>query len=422
MGRTARAVALTAVTTLTLAATAPAHSAGLLAQADAKALELTVAGHMEGTGTVTARHDGESLTKVGPVNPPVSVLQGQRLATLGVLAQDATAGVEDGRGWSRACSGVAGDGGSVAQVGESGCLTPGDNARVLLSEVDLSHLVVADPETALAPVNQLTDPLVQQLAPVVDEVVSGVAAQTGDLGLVMDLAAIQSRCQAGPAGASGTSELTDVQVGLRGGLLGAEGVALVNLPTRPAPNTKLLTDLDVVADAVLDAVRTDLTTTLDGQAGELAPVLDEVQAQVVDAVVAEVAAHLGPLEENVLDVTLNKQERAPGEITVLAVDALVLPAAEQAGVGALVDAEVARSHCGPNGAARVASAPPPPPAPAPEPPAQVPTVVTAGADRPSPSAARPVDEGSQGRLLLGLVAMLGLGGALAGAARRPTGG
>jgi hypothetical protein len=134
-------------------------------------------------------------------------------------------------------------------------------------------------------------------------------------------------------------------------------VDLLSLPAHPAPNTKIATNLDRVAKIVLDGVRSELTAALAGALVPLTAAID--QAAVVDTVIANLAAQLAPLEQNVLDGTLNRQVRpAADAIEVTALDLRVLPVLAQYDVD-LVHLEVGMSACGPS--ARVAEAPPSPP-------------------------------------------------------------
>ncbi len=123
MRPTVRFASVVSAATLSVIAVAPAMAAAPVSQAGANAVTLSVAGTPNGSGDVTARNDGSTETKTGDATPPISVLGGQELLNAGVLAQEATAG---STGTSAACAGLAGNGGSVAQIGYSGCLNPGD--------------------------------------------------------------------------------------------------------------------------------------------------------------------------------------------------------------------------------------------------------------------------------------------------------
>jgi hypothetical protein len=80
-----------------------------------------------------------------------------------VIAQNATAKIENKNGVSRACSGVAGDGAVVADVGESNCLTPGDPVGVNIANLDLTGTVAVNPESALGPLYPVLQPIMDQL-------------------------------------------------------------------------------------------------------------------------------------------------------------------------------------------------------------------------------------------------------------------
>ena len=76
----------------------------------------------QGSGTFTATYADGHETTSGTSKPPFSDPSGQKNLTGGVLAQEATAKP----GFSAACAGLAGDGGSVLNLGNSSCLTPGN--------------------------------------------------------------------------------------------------------------------------------------------------------------------------------------------------------------------------------------------------------------------------------------------------------
>jgi hypothetical protein len=71
-------------------------------------------------------------------------------------------------------------------------------------------------------------------------------------------------------------------------------------------------------------------------------------------VIPQVQANLGPLEENILDVVLNKQSRSPGAIKVNAIDMRVLPAAEEQMGAPAAEVQIGNVACGPNGRVAVA--------------------------------------------------------------------
>lgn len=364
--------ALTGVTILALMTMAPALAATTVAQASANALTIAVAGNGQGSGTVTATHDGTQESVRGETAPPVRVLGNQQLVNSGVLAQEATASADgDGAGASAACAGIAGQGGSVAQIGDSSCVRPGQPIGLTFANLDLSDLVVFDEDTQLAPLNQATDPVITQaVGPLTQQLSQAVTEQAGNGGIFGGtLGAVESRCTStAGGGAGGTTTIVDGRIGAT---FGGRTVGLLDFPVHPAPNTKLVTDLDKVVDLFLNALRHDLNNTLDGQAAGLEAAIDPIQDQIVDAVIGEIAPQLAPLEENVLSATLNAQARpAIDSIKVTAIHLEVLPAA-RAELGAPVaQADLANVTCGPNGRVTRTSQPLP----------EVPTVIDSGTD------------------------------------------
>ena len=373
--------AVSALAVLTLVSAAPA-SAETLSHAEATAVRGSVAGQPADSGTVRAVDEGDGVQITGTASPPAAVLGNQRLLNIGVLAQEATAGVVDGAGTSAACAGVAGNGGSVAQVGSSRCLTPGQPVGLSIANLDLTGAVVADPASSLAPLNGL-QPVVDQLVGPVTQAVSQGLAPLGDTGLAGTVGAVEARCAVGGGAVDGSSHITDGRLTLS---LGGTAVDVLDLPVDPAPNTELFVNLDRVATAVLDGLRTQLTETLDGQAAPLTAAIDPVQQQIVDGVLAQVGPQLKPLSDNVLKVVLNKQVRTADRIEVTALSLEVLPAAAQLADAPLATVDVGHVACGPNGrVAEVAQAAPAPP----EKPAKklprVPAVIASGvAEEPAP--------------------------------------
>jgi hypothetical protein len=390
--------ALTGVAVLALMTMGPALAADIVSRASANAVTIAVAGNGQGSGTVIATHDGKQESVQGETAPPVHVLGGQQLLSAGVLAQEATATVDGkGQGASAACAGIAGQGGSVAQIGDSSCLRPGQPVGLTIANLDLSDLVVFDEDTPLAPLNQATDPLIEKaVGPLTRQISKAVARQAGHGGIFGgSLGAVESRCTStAGGGARGTTTIVDGRIAAG---FGDQSVGLLDFPVHPAPNTKLVTDLDKVVDLFLDALRTDLNNTLDGKAAPLEDAIDPIQEQIVDAVIHQVAPQLKPLEKNVLSATLNAQSRpADDAITVSAIRLEVLPAA-RAQLGApFAEAALANVSCGPNSRVSRTSAPLP----------AVPTVIDSGTDAGSGGL------GDAG-LAAGALVVMGAGGLLA---------
>ncbi|MCW2867477.1 MAG: hypothetical protein JWR20_1665 [Marmoricola sp.] len=393
--------ALSGAAALTALSLAPAVGATVVSRAQASAATITVAGNGGGSGTYAATNDGSRESTTGTSRPPIGVLTGQQVLNTGVLAQEATARTDR---TSAACAGLAGNGGSVAQVGDSQCLTPGTPLQATLGSLDLSKIKLAADDSVLAPLNSatvpLTDPVKQQLLKPLNDALARAQAQLGNAGLTATLGAVEGRCTAGPGTASGSANVVNTRVALT--LPGQAPIALVDLPVRPAPNTHLTTNLSQVATLVLDAAKADLKGSLNGAASQLTTLTDTVQQQIVDNVVKQVDGQLAPLEQNVLDITLNKQVRPTADsIQVTALDASVLPAAAPVAGSDLAHLTIGHVECGPSGRVAPAAA-----AAAPEKKAApLPTAVSSGlASAPTGTQAQePVD-----RVVLGAVGLLSL--------------
>jgi len=337
-----------AVSTLAIA---PVFAAAApVSQSTSNALTLSIAGNPASSGTVKAKNDGETQTKTGETNPVIGVLGNQSLLNEGVLAQSASASVDsDGNGTSAACGGLAGEGAIVVNVGGSDCITPGDPVGVSLANLDLTGALVIDPASAigaLAPLNAIGPAL---LAPLTSAI-SDALAPLGNTGLAGTLGAVYAHCTAAPGTASGSANIVDSTLTLS---VAGNDIPLVKLPANPPPNTHVVTDLDVVLNTVIDALEVELTSVL---GGALAPIIDPVVAlfptiktQLISGLVGQVADALAPLEDNILDITLNKQTKSKGKIDITALDLQLLPAAAQFTGGSLIAAQIGHITCGPNG-------------------------------------------------------------------------
>ncbi|MDH2413740.1 hypothetical protein [Nocardioides sp. CER19] len=384
-----------AAASVALLATGPAFAADPVAQASATALEVGIAGHGTETGTYTATNDGTRETTSGDNAPALPVAVGQQATNLGTLAQDA---VTTTAGHSAACSGVAGEGATLTQVGDgTRCLTGGQTITLDAAHADFSKLQVLPPQITQGLDTTLADAVAGAVAPVVNQLLTAL----GNPGLGIDLGAVQASCSAGPTSARGTANIAHASAYLQAPAPIGH-VDLVSLPVDPAPNTHVVTNLSAVAEAVQRGVDTQISTTLGGQAGTLGPLLqplqlgldtliDEVQSNVTDAL----GPQLAPLEQNVLDIVLNKQSQpARGAIDVTALDLHLLPAARQFVDADLASVAIGHVTCGPN--TRVAPAADAVPAvdtpstSTSEPDTAVPTAVEAGAgsldEGPSPLA------------------------------------
>ena len=150
----------------------------------------------------------------------------------------------------------------------------------------------------------------------------------------------------------------------------------------------------------------NVTESLDGALSQIAVQLTpEIRKNVVKQIHDQVEANLAPLEENVLDITLNKQTRSPGAIRVNAIDMQVLPAAkEQLGASAAA-VQIGNVVCGPS--TRVAVAAPAAPAA----PKSLPKGVSAGLAS-APGQHAPTDNSRTGIALAAFAIMLTGGTAL----------
>lgn len=387
-------------------------AAATVAQASATAVRVSVAGTPTDSGTFRSTHDGDRESTSGTNRPPASVPGGGVLSA-GTLAQDARTRVQGGQGYSQACAGLAGDGATVVAVGEGSCLSGGQNLQLSAGDVDLTGLLsgfeVDGGDLPAPPGGTPLDPAqLETLTEALDDLIDQGSAALGDPGLFVDLGVVQSSCTSGPGTADGSASL--VGTGAYAQFQGMR-VDLVSLPVSPAPNTKVVTDLDALSEAVLAALREQLTTGLEGQLGPLAAVIDEAAA--INAALDQVSDQLGPLEQNVLDLTLNKQVRPTRDsIVVTALDGQVLPAAsDQLGASALA-LQIGESACGPSGQVATPTSPDPTPQPRPRPaPApRTPTAVPAGV-------ASAPEEGLSGSGLLGLAGLVLLAAGVA--VRRP---
>lgn len=387
---------------LSTVAIAPALAAAPVAQSGANAITVSVAGNANGSGNATATNDGSTETKSGQETPPVSVLGGQQVLNLGALAQEATAATD---GTSAACAGVAGNGGSVANIGDSSCLNPGDQVNATLGSLDLTGLVVADPDSALAPLNQVTGPILDQLADPIDEALDQVRAQFGDLGLVAGFGAVEGRCSARLGSANGDATLADAQIRLvLPDQAPQQSLVLLDLPVHPKPNTHLTTNLSDVLDMIAEALTTNLNNSINGAGAPLNALVDAFQANIVTAIRENVESNLAPLEQNLLDIVLNRQIRPTDDsIKVRALDLSLLPVVEEQLGSPLVNLQIGNAACGPSG--RIAAVA------APQAPAAIPTGVSAGYE--SVPAAYATDQGddSTNVIVLGAFALLVASGA-----------
>jgi hypothetical protein len=322
-------------------------------QAGANAVTIQIADQDgQGTGLATATYDNGQETKTGNTTPAFPDPTGQKFLTGGVLAQEATAKP----GFSAACAGLAGDGGSVLNIGDSSCLTPGDLITGSFGSFDPSTLIKAG--TA-----QLPPALTSQLTPIlgatdaVNQAISSALAQAkaqfGSGGLVANLDMVEGRCTAGDGGPTGTSTLANAKLTFN--IPGQDPITVLDLPVNPKPNTHVFTNLSDVMTAVLKAVDTDLTQSLQGNLSQLTAVTDAIQQNIVTQIHSQVEKNLAPLEQNLLDITLNWQQHpTPDSIKVRALNVDVLPAAKaELNGNPLANLQIGNAACAPVATAAV---------------------------------------------------------------------
>jgi len=346
--RALRFGAIIGAATVSTLAVAPAFAAATVSQSSSNALTLSIAGSPVSTGTVKATNDGTTETVTGETQPLIGALGNQNLIDAGVLVQEATAQVDGGAGVSAACGGLAGPGSSAIEIGESTCIEPGQNLGVTLGNLDLTGVTTLNPNSlitgALSGLNQLLDPLLGQITQPLSDALSD--ALGGATGITASLDAVQAVCNAAPGTASGSASIANAKLSID---LAGTQVDLLNLPANPPANTELVADLGTVVNTILDGVETDLNTTLDGALNGLSPVIDQLQTQIVDAIVTPLGQALAPLTDQIIKVTLNKQVKSTDTIAVTALDLELLPALADFIDGPLVGLQIGQVTCGPNG-------------------------------------------------------------------------
>ena len=364
-----RAGAVIGAASLAALVTAPAFAADPDSQATAQSLNLTIAGQSGISQIVTATNDGTSESKNDASTIPTiaGVLPGNNALGAGVAPQDAGANA-DGTSW--ACAGIAGTGGGIVHTGNSSCNINGKPLTLSLGSLNLGT-VALDPSSALASAindnggGALTQALNQIVSTVqsslLTPVTNALASTPLNVSLGGTLSAIEATCQATPTRATGAAHLVDSQGGSADtpitATIAGQKLTLLDLPANPPANTHLLVNLDTVTQTVINAVKTELNNALSGPLAALQPVatalntgLQTLQDQVVSTLVSQLQPALKPLQQNVLDVTLNKQVSSDGgrKIDVTALDAQVLPAAASFTGSSLISGQLGHVTCGPN--------------------------------------------------------------------------
>ncbi|MET0999950.1 MAG: hypothetical protein ABWX73_14635, partial [Marmoricola sp.] len=250
-------------------------------------------------------------------------------------------------------------------------------------------------------------PVLTPVTAAINHAVAQASAQFGDLGLVAGIGAVEGRCQASPGSASGDAVIADAQVRV---VLPDQApqseLVLLDLPVHPKPNTHLTTNLSDVLDMILDAISADLNNSLNSALAPLVTGIDAIKTNIVGGVRENVEGNLAPLEENLLDVVLNRQIRTGDDaIKVRALDLRLLPVAEEQLGAALVELQIGNAACGPSGRVTGAVA-----GPLPAEPTALPTAVSAGVAG-APAVNRPQRDDHTNAIVLGAFAVLVASGA-----------
>ncbi|MFL6156598.1 MAG: hypothetical protein ACJ72D_10920 [Marmoricola sp.] len=372
-----RVSAIAGAAAVSMLAIAPTFAAAApVSQATASGLTLGILGNPLSTGTVKATNDGTTETKTGQVNPPISVLNSQSIVKAGVVAQEAKASVTGDNGTSAACAGLAGQGATIAEVGDSSCLTGGNAVDLDLGNIDLTKVVVINPNSVLGPLSALNGLLGNLLAPVTTAL-SGALANTplNGVGLSVGLGVTEARCTATPTALTGAANIGDIKVDLN--LPAPVGkINLVTLPIQPDhPNTPdVNVDLTSLTTPLLNAIQAQLSTALNGVLDPANVLVKAVRDQILATVLPQLSSALAPLTTQILSLKLWQEDRTANTIDVKALQLKVLPALATAGVSSLASLDIGHVTCGPNGKRTVN---PPTTTPTDGPP-DVPTVVDSG--------------------------------------------
>jgi hypothetical protein len=354
--------------TVSALAVAPAFAAAATSQATAQSIDLKIGGSSVISQKITATNNGTTETRNNASTVPTlaDLLTGNNALGAGVAPQDAHANAD---GTSYACAGLAGTGGGIAYVGHSSCdVDKGQPLTLNLGKLDLDLVHTFGTEgaitSALTPLNQVTGPL----NAIFSQLVAGIKnTPLGSIALDGALSVVESDCTANPDAAKGGAEILDtsgdrqlpIRATIPDGSGGTQSITLVdfdvNLEPRPG-GYDLLVDLDKVFNALVLAIRGELTTAVGGKLQQLdtalvGPVLIALRDNIVDALVANLRDPLlQQLSDNVLKVTL--LDRTYGDngrsVDVKALRAEVLPAAKQFAGAALIDGTVGHVTCGPN--------------------------------------------------------------------------
>lgn len=378
-----KAGAAVGIASLAVLAAGPAIAASTYSQATAQSVILTIGGSPAISQKVTATNNGSTETANNTSTIPnlAGVLPQNTLTGVGVAPAEAHA---NANGTSFACAGIAGTGSGIAEVGKKACnITTGKPVTIGLGNLNLGATGI-DPTTALGALN----PVIQAIiAPVQANLISAISnALKGtplDVQLGGTLSAIAATCSATPTAATGTANLAASGISAT---IGGQTLHLLTLPSQPAPNTPIVTNLAGVSQIIVNDVKAELNGLASGPLAPLSGVtlpvgttLQTIQDQVIAQVVAQLKPLTDALNQYVLSGTLNKQVVSSGgrAIQVTALDLQVLPAAKQFTGSSLVSGQIGQVSCGPNTLASVIT-PTPTPTPTKTPTGHVPTGIDSG--------------------------------------------
>lgn len=342
----------------------PAFAASEVGHGQASAVNIAIAGMGQSvSGTYAASNDGTKETTSGSRNPAITVLGTQRAISQGTLAQDATTSIKGKVVSSAACAGVSGDGATLANVGASdSCFKTTDTLS--LNSGALDAFKNFNPLTDIVSNGQLTPTFIAAFPMALQDLIKASSAQIatalttglqqalasiGNPSLTLDATAIEGRCTATQGTTTGSATLADAGLTLDFGAKSPVDPIKIAVPDEnPAPNTKLVTDLDAITTAITNGL-TDSLTTSTGPLGQLLVPLGVTVDQLAAALnplIDQISDQLGPVEDNLLDVTLNKQTSdSDSQIHVTALDLQVLPAASQVTGSSLASIQLGDVDC-----------------------------------------------------------------------------
>lgn len=353
-----RGAAVAAAVALVGLTAAPATAASV-SQASSSAVSVDLAGtaHVD-SGTFEATYDGNKTQTSGTSKPGLGVLTGQTLISGGVLRQEADATTKNGKSYSEACAGLVGDGTGTVGVGSGTCLGGNGTVTLDLGNLDLDQLRPAKSALFQGWDDKVANQVSSVRGPIAKAFDSAVAKATGAAGrpsLNIDLRAAESSCAT-----LGQSSAADARIenGTAYVTLPVNGkvVPLVSLPAHPEANHKVVANLGPLVAGIVSAVRTELLKTLGKVLSPALALNQKVLNQVTDQLLGRVRDAFAPLQENVLSLTLNKQDTTKKGIEATAIDLNVLPAAANVLKTHIAHVAIGQSICGPNRPDAVAAA------------------------------------------------------------------